>query len=139
MQFRHAILILGTCCAFTSGCFNDDSVTREMAAATAEGAKREAAEAARETEWKTIQINSQPQGAAIEMGDRSTGYEYQTIGYAPATVNVLRHKDDGSLAGMYVIRGVPTAPEQFQQVITLSPWLNSNCSNVTFYMYNNGK
>jgi ABC-type enterochelin transport system substrate-binding protein len=132
------ILILINACALLAlaSCANNAESKRhdqEQAAATTAQAQRDAVEAARETVWGTIQINSQPQGAAIEMG---TSSGWQSLGYAPVTANVVRHKDDGTLANFYMFRGIPTGEGQFQQIITIVP--NSN-SNVIFYMYNNGQ
>jgi len=49
----------------------------------------------------------------------------------------VKHKDDGTLAGSYMFRAIPTAPAEFQQIATLAP--GRNYSDVTFYMYNNGQ
>jgi hypothetical protein len=137
MKFRHTILILGACCVFTNGCVDSAEEKRmatESANATALAAQRDAAEAARETEWGTIQVNSQPQGASIERRG-SSGWE--SLGYAPVTVNVVRHKDDGSCADYYLFRAIPTAPGEFQQIASVKP--GSNYNDVTFFMYNNGQ
>lgn len=105
------IILLSACCSLAlSSCLNSDVNSHaEKAAAVPEPTP------VREIEWRTIQVNSQPQGAAIEVW-RDWGY--QSSGYAPVSVNVLVYKDDGTFADD-LIRAIPTAPGEYQQYINL--------------------
>jgi PEGA domain-containing protein len=116
-----AALAFASC---VSGCLDSGESKAKKAAAVATPAPTPA----RETEWRTIQADSQPQGAAILVNG-------ENVGYAPVSINVKTFKDDGTFADVYLIRAVPTAPGEYQQYITTGPWVRNN--NVIFYMYNN--
>jgi PEGA domain len=121
-----AALAFASC---VSGCLDSDANWRwESKAKKAAAVATPAPTPARETEWRTIQVNSQPQGAAILV-------DGENVGYAPVSINVKTFKDDGTFADVYLIRAVPTAPGEYQQYITTGPWAHN--SNVIFYMYNN--
>jgi hypothetical protein len=128
VQVKYTIAFALASCTLLSGCLDSDASRAKKAAATATPAPTPV----RETEWRTIEVNSQPQGAAIEVGDAWRGW--QSVGYAPVSINVETFKDDGGLANYYLIRGIPTAPGEYQQYITLSSY-----NNVIFYMYNNAQ
>ena len=55
-----------------------------------------------------MQINTQPQGAAILV-------DGENVGYSPVTINVETVKSTGAMARPFIIQAIPTGPGQFIQ------------------------
>jgi hypothetical protein len=61
-----------------------------------------------QTELRPMQINTQPQGAAIL-------FNGDNVGYSPVTINVETVKSTGAMARAFFIQAIPTGPGQFTQ------------------------
>ena len=61
-----------------------------------------------ETEWRSMQIDTEPEGAAITLNG-------ENVGYSPVTVNVQTEKATGKMAGMFMVQAIPTGPGQYTQ------------------------
>jgi len=61
-----------------------------------------------ETVWQPMQINTEPQGAAIVFNGNN-------VGYSPITVNIEVVKSTGKMSGMFSVQAIPTGPNQYTQ------------------------
>ena len=61
-----------------------------------------------ETVWQPMQINTEPQGAAIVFNGNN-------VGYSPVTVNIEVVKSNGKMSSLFSVQAIPTAPNQYTQ------------------------